>query len=406
MGVILRSVMRAASTFTWACALLLMALPPAVARGQYLLEDVQDPKRYELGNLVVPIGYYSSGLEAAGGIAGYSEGLFQPQVDEYEFLIGSSNGSYGGVVGMTGLQLRPIDRLFLDWDLTYFRTQRDQNNVNGNPHFPNQNAGANDSSQYNYVQSGSNDCTGDFTFKYLLPIGDGRERPIDHYRLRDGLLDSGASGGDGFNPLTGGRTFLEIAPRFEYMDIRSASAQRHQWDTSNLQFSAVYDNRDWPLTPARGNLTTLSLTRDFGIAGSSNPWTNVSAEIAEYIPLGRSSLFRQQVLALDGWTSYSPTWHQRGQSGHLSISTAPPFFEGAELGGMNKMRGFPEDRFHDRLWRRLWLCAELCASFPTGTRWGTFPPSNHPTSRGCSLSRSSKLDVSPMNTRLMSFSAT
>ena len=85
--------------------------------------------------MVVPIGYYSSGLQAAGGVAGYTNGLFQPQVQEYEFLIGSFDGSYGGVVGMSSLQLRPIDRLFLDFDLTYFRTQRDENNVNGNPSF-------------------------------------------------------------------------------------------------------------------------------------------------------------------------------------------------------------------------------------------------------------------------------
>src|SRR6185437_10335761 len=92
----------------------------------------------------------------------------------------------------------------------------------------------------------------------------------------------------------------------------------------------------------------LALTRDFGIAGSSNPWTNVSAEIAQYIPLGTSSAFRQQVLALDGWTSYSPTWHQSGTPGHLDVRTGPPFYDGAQLGGMDKMRGFPENRFHDR----------------------------------------------------------
>ncbi len=91
--------------------------------------------------------------------------------------------------------------------------------------------------------------------------------------------------------------------------------------------------------------------------GSSNPWTNVSAEFGQYIPLGQSSVFRQEVLALDGWTSYSPTWHQRGQPGGLLVSTAPPFYDGATLGGMEKMRGFPEERFHDRA--GIYGCAEL-----------------------------------------------
>ena len=223
--------------------------------------------------------------------------------------------------------------------------------------FPNQTAGDNDSDESNYVQSGSNDLIGNFTFKYLLPIGNGKDTIIDHYRLREGLLESGASGGAGFNPLVSGRTFLEVSPRFEYMDIRAHSAPRQQWDTDNLQLSAVYDNRDWPLTPSRGNLTTLSVTRDFGVLESSNSWTNVSAEFAEYIPLGQSNLFRQEVLALDAWTSYSPTSHQHGEPGHLAISTAPPFYDGAQLGGMNRMRGYPEERFHDRA--GMYGCAEL-----------------------------------------------
>ncbi len=341
----------------WPAAILVMALWPSVGRAQYLLEDTNDPKRYAPGTVAVPIGYYSSGWGGAGGVAGYCNGLFQPQLQEYEFLLGSSNGSYGGVIGIDSLQLRPVDRLFLDGSFTFFRTERDQNTINGDPRYHNQNAGENKSTENDYVESPSNDFVGDFTFKYLLPIGNGRGPIVNVYRLHDGLLDSGASGGDGFDPFRSGRTFLEVTPGFEYMDIRSPSAPRQQWDTNNLQLSAVYDNRDWPITPARGNLTTLSVTRDFGYLASSNTWTNLSAEFAEYVPLGQSDLFRQEVLALDGWTSYSPTWHQNGRPGDLSISGAPPFYDGAVLGGADKMRGFPQDRFHDRA--GIYGCAEL-----------------------------------------------
>lgn len=354
-------VIAAPSRTQWIClcayALLMLAGSPSACRAQYILEDVSDPKRYEPGTMAVPIAYYLQGLRGAGGAAGYSDGLFQTQVQEYEFLLGSSDGSYGGVVGLDSLQLLPFNRLFLDFDITYFRTERDENNISGNRHFPNQTGGANNSSEFDFIASPSNDLIGNFYFKYLLPIGNGRDTIIDHYRLREGLLDANASGGTSFDPLVSGRTFLEIAPRLEYMDVRSRHAQRDQWDTDNLQFAAIYDNRDWPLTPSRGNLTTLSITRDFGIFGSSNPWTDLSAEFAEYIPLGQSKVFRQEVLALDAWTNYSPTWHQHGPPGHLDVSTAPPFYDGAELGGMYKMRAFPEERFHDRA--GVYGCAEL-----------------------------------------------
>jgi len=357
MGAIIRAT-RSLLGAGWPAVLLVLTFWPSVGRAQYLLQDDRDPKRYTLGTLAVPIGYYATDWAGAGGVAGYSNGLFQPQVQQYEFLLASTNGSYGGVIGLDDVQLRPVDRLFFDGDFTYFRTQRDQNTIDGDPRFHSQNAGGNKSTENDYIESSSEDYIGNFTFKYLLPIGDGRDPIINVYRLHDGLLASGASGGkEFFNPLRSGRTFLEVTPGFEYMDIRSQIAERQQWDTNNVQFSAVYDNRDWPLTPSRGNVTTLSITRDFGYLASSNTWTNVSAEFSDYIPLGQSEVFRQEVLALDGWTSYTPTWHQSGQPTELSISGAPPFYDGAVLGGTEKMRGFPQDRFHDRA--GIYGCAEL-----------------------------------------------
>ena len=339
-------------------ALAAAALVPGVARGQYVLEDVTDPHRYDPGTINVPIAFYSDGWRATGGYAGYIDGTFQRQADAYVFAIGSSNGSYGGVFGMDNLQIRPINRLFLDWTLSYIRTEEDENNVSGNPFFRNETSGANLSSEKNFVSSASNDFTGEFTFKYLLPIGDGQDRIIDHYTLENGLLHSGASGGDQFwNPLVCGRSFLEVAPRFEYMQIRSPLAQQRRADTNGLEFTALYDNSDNPLSQSRGNITSLSLIRDFGLFGSSSAWTNVSAQFSQYIPLGQNHIFRQEVLALTAWTSYSPTWSQSGTPGHLSISNAPPFYDGATLGGMVRMRGFPEERFHDRA--GVYGCAEL-----------------------------------------------
>ncbi|HET6247406.1 MAG TPA: hypothetical protein VFE47_06910, partial [Tepidisphaeraceae bacterium] len=197
-----------------AMVLVSLALAPTRAVAQYILDDNHDPHRYDPNVINVPIGYYSDGWRAAGGFASYIDGTFQRQADAYAFLVDSSNGSYGGVFGMDNLQIRPIDRLFLDWSSSYFRTEEDTNNVNGDPHFPHETSGANRSSQDNYIASASNDFTGEFTFKYLLPIGDGRDHVIDHYCLNDGLLESGASGGqETWNPLCSGRTFAELTPR-------------------------------------------------------------------------------------------------------------------------------------------------------------------------------------------------
>lgn len=341
----------------WMATVLACLALPAIGRAQYVLVDEKNPDRYKAGWLAVPIAYPLGSDSAAAGAAGSESGLLQPQEGSFLFLTASSNGSYDAVAGMTDLQIRPMDRLFLDWQLSYFRTEHDENNIDGRPGYGHETAGSNNSSPRDFIGKASNDFIGDFTFKYLLPIGDGKDHVIDRYRLHNGLLLSGDSGGESFNPLASGRTYLEIEPFFEYLNIRSPNALRHQWDTNGLQLNGVYDNRDYLLTPERGNLLTLSLQQDCGIFGSSNPWTNLSAEFSQYISLGHSNLFRQQVLALDGWTSYCTSWSQSGPPGNLKLSNAPPFFNGAELGGEDKMRAFPEERFHDRA--GVYGCAEL-----------------------------------------------
>src|SRR5665213_378834 len=345
------------SSKSWPWVIALLVILPSSLHAQYVLEDIHYPHRYAPNDLIVPIAYYADGFKGALGFAAYTDGLFQRQMDSYLFAFGSSNGSYGAIGGMHNLQFRPLNRLFLDWELSYIRTEEDQNNVVGDPLFRNETSGSNRSDEDDMVSSPSNDFTGNFTFKYLLPIGDGRDAAIHTYRLEDGLLYSHPSGGDGYNPMKNGRTFLEFGPSFEYMQIRSYQAQQHEWDTFSGVLSAVYDNSDYVITPQRGNVTTLSLQRDFGTFGSPNPWTNVSAEYAQYISLGRSGLFRQQVLALDGWTSYTTSWSQSGTPGHVKLYDAPPFYGGSTLGGMQRLRGYPEERFHDRA--AVYGCAEL-----------------------------------------------
>ena len=55
------------------------------------------------------------------------------------------------------------------------------------------------------------------------------------------------------------------------------------------------------------------------------------------------------MFAFDFWTSHSPSWNstRTGNDGE-SIYQRPPLFEGSTLGGLERQRGFPSYRFHDR----------------------------------------------------------
>jgi hypothetical protein len=56
-------------------------------------------------------------------------------------------------------------------------------------------------------------------------------------------------------------------------------------------------------------------------------------------------VIRQQVLALDFWTAYSPTWEANPDG---TVRHGPPGYTGATLGGLWRLRGYPAERFSDK----------------------------------------------------------
>ena len=91
----------------------------------------------------------------------------------------------------------------------------------------------------------------------------------------------------------------------------------------------VLDDRDYPFCPTHGRLVTLSVSRFAKFLGSDLTSTREELDARQYVPLGRGQTLALQVL-LDGTTG------------------ARPFFDMANLGGANILRGVYEGRFRDR----------------------------------------------------------
>lgn len=75
-----------------------------------------------------------------------------------------------------------------------------------------------------------------------------------------------------------------------------------------MDLAFFWDNRDFPLNPSSGHSIRIKGSRDFGVLESDNSWTVVQAEIDKYFNLGTSDRIRQNVLAFDIWTAYTPSW--------------------------------------------------------------------------------------------------
>ncbi|UCB55606.1 MAG: BamA/TamA family outer membrane protein [Thiotrichales bacterium] len=214
------------------------------------------------------------------------------------------------------------------------------------PIFRGEHAGSNDSSDDNFIQGEGDDEWYDLKFKFLLPIGHGKHTLINTYYLKNGLLSDGKTGGDVWNPLTSGRTNFELSIFNRHRTIINDSGT-NVGDSNGTMFALEYDNRDFFANPTKGSLQKITFKKDFGYKSTDN-WSVVQLDLRKYYDLGRSKRLRQSVLALDYWTSYTPSWEPRVNGLGPFIDGRPPNELGSTLGGFYRLRAYPVNRFSDK----------------------------------------------------------
>jgi len=169
--------------------------------------------------LSLPYAFYN---ESFGFAVGYVYGVVgrpQQQATLLATAIAGSKGSAMGFLVGRDLQMPRVDRLFMDPIVSVGYFKDSEAFIDGNPDFPDQRAGSNDSDADNYVKGNGWDNFFRLEFKYLLPIGNGRDQIIATYKIKDGLLESGATGGTSLNPFKSGKTYLETHPFYRSQQI-------------------------------------------------------------------------------------------------------------------------------------------------------------------------------------------
>jgi hypothetical protein len=300
---------------------------------------------------LIPYGFYNadSGLAVAGVFIG--KGYIQDQVLSVANVWASENGSYQFFQANTDALLPFSDRLFIDSAFMYTNWDAVDTYQSGNPEFPDETAGSNNSDKDNFVTATGDDLFGHVTLRYLFPIGDGRGDPIHNFNLEEGLVIPGyEAGGRSWNPFESGRTTFEIRPFYRDQDFEQAdTGESFRNKTSGAKLTLQYNNTDWYNNPSRGTIQKLTVARDWGLLDESASWTTIQFRHSQFFNLGETDRARQRVLALDIWTSDSPTWNSshKGSSGE-QVFHRPPLFEGSTLGGLERQRAYPSYRFHDR----------------------------------------------------------
>jgi hypothetical protein len=293
--------------------------------------------------LKLPYAFYNENFGFAGGFVYGKVGKPQKQAFMLATGIVGTKGGMGFLVGRD-IQMPLIDRLFLDPIVSVGYFSDNESYIDGNPDFPNERAGSNDSDEDNFVEGDGWDNFFRLKFKYLLPIGNGRDDIISTVKIKDGLPISNPKGGTSLNPFKSGRSYLEMRPFYRSQEIDGEDVDATV-KTNGLDFSLFWDNRDFAANPSKGFGFRGKVSRDFGWFNSSNSWTNVEGELDIYFPFKVGDWLRQGVVALNHWTSYSPTWEVESDE---TISNRPPAYTGSTLGGLWRMRGVPTQRFNDR----------------------------------------------------------
>ena len=329
------------SRLIWPLLLLLFVPCPVVlAQGVYVGPDGKSAKQ----TLSLPYGFYNEkfGLAAAYvyGVTGYPQ---EQSLLLATAMAGTRTAAMGFLLGRD-IRLPISERLFLDPIVSMGYFGENESYTDGNPDFPDERAGSNDSDKKNFIEGEGWDNLYRLRFKYLLPMGQGKDNIINRYVLDNGMLISGATGGESWNPFVSGRTYIEFSPFYRWQQV-DTDDQKVDLKTNGVEFSLFWDNRDFYINPSSGNGLRLGASRDFGWFDSSNSWTIIQGELDTYFSMGSSDWFQQRVIAFDFWTAYSPSWDEQEDG---DIDNRPPAYAGATLGGLWKLRGYPSQRFSDK----------------------------------------------------------
>jgi hypothetical protein len=329
-------------------AALVCRVPCARAQSSfpYMVMKAEAPDERKEMTAIIPYAISTESLGFTLGLFGITtEGLRAP-ASLFGTFYYTSNDSAMLAGGARNVYVIGTERFFIDATFMTGRQRERRVYVDGNPLYPVSRSGSNDSDPDDYLSEDTWEGRLDVTFKWVLPIGEGRDEPVEEYIADKGFLVSKPTGG-GWIPWESGRTTLSLRPQYwdQFIDPYEEDLT---FRTLNALFQIEYDNRDYRPNPARGAYVRGGLTRDWGWLNDTEEWTTIEGEFSQHFWLGENRWMQHQVLAFSAATIDTPSWDETVVDGERTVSGNPPYFVGANLGGMMRLKAFPRDRFHDR----------------------------------------------------------
>ena len=318
-----------------------------VGMAQIVVRDVNREYGEEQNWIILPYVFRSETFDTSVGVFGVISKYPQEQSTIYATAFGSANGSWRALAGAYDLRLPGFDRLFFSPTFMFTDYSNVKAYIDGNPDFPIERAGTHGSDPENHVTDPAWDGSGRLSFRYVLPWGHGKNHVINRVKVKEGLRISDPVGGQSWNPLNSGRTYILVEPFYRKQEIELDEEIR-KLRSNGVKFELRHDNTDFILNPSKGSKKSVGVTRDWGFFRSSDEWTHLELEYGKFFGLNDTNIHRQRLVALNVWVSDVPTWEVQKTAGISTVRHRPPYFEGSTLGGFYRMRAYPVNRFSDR----------------------------------------------------------
>lgn len=316
------------------------------------IDRVENTKKHE--TLVLPYLFSTADLGFVAGVGGMAKGLYQKQMTVGGTVYGGGD-TKGLGLGLWNYRALDSERFFVSAVgmlgrfplLRAYAPLPDETILEGQVR-----PGSNDSSFDDFIEGSGTSNWWDVRLEYVMPWGNAAKQSMATYKLQGGLL-ANPTAIDSWNPLETGTSVL-IARQFNrYQLYQDKTNQIEDNDLSGavhaLELGFLYDNTDFPTNPSQGSSQYIAFTYNPRWLESKDEWSFVELEASKYFSFGRTSFAKQNILAVNMWLGYSPSWQVNvDEQGVSQVTNNAPFMEGATLGGMYRMRGFRQSRFHDK----------------------------------------------------------
>lgn len=325
----------------------LESLAKSTARVKLTVDRFENTKIRE--TLILPYAYSSDDLGTMIGIGVMATGLYQKQMSAGATAFMGDSKGLG--FGLWDYKLFDTNRLFISSvgmvaDFPLLRAYSPLPNEVTRPGEPR--PGSNDSSFDDSIEAKGSNNWWDVKLEYVLPWGSAVDKAMSTYQLKGGIVQRAVEDVPSWNPAKNGSSVL-VARQFNRYQLYQSDTAKLDGAVHALELGYLYDNTDFPTNPSYGSSQYISFTYNPKWLESNNDWTFIEFEASKYFSFGANDFAKQSVLALNFWTGYSPSWQVNYDgNGNSQVSDNAPFLEGASLGGIDRMRGFRQSRFHDK----------------------------------------------------------